>query len=96
MTVHVSMARIQGKYFVSFNHVRARVERGNVILKSRHLKILGIERVRKSNYVLLNGNVLAHACPDGYLVRIKTMPFPGFPDTHENFGFGATFEAPEK
>lgn len=96
MTVRIDMARWNGKYYVRIGHTSARVEEGRrhsaprVVLKDRHLKILGITRYRREEYFLLNGKTLAHGKRDVGFVVVKDLPLPGFPaDRHKDFEWSA-------
>lgn len=85
MNVRIQLARYGGKYYVRIGLTSARVFRGHVELKPRHLKLLGFVGRKGEDYVLLGGRTLVHACRDGMFITIKDLPIPGFPAHNRDF-----------
>lgn len=81
------MSRRSGELLFLLDGKSLPVHDGTVILKPRHLKLLGFVGRKGEDYVLLGGRTLAHACRDGMFVAIKDLPIPGFPAHNRDFGW---------
>lgn len=96
MKVRIDTSRRFGKFHMVIGGKRAVVKDGNVVLKPRHLKLLGFVGRKSEDYVLLGGRTLAHACRDGMFVTIRELPLPPFPDKLKDFEFSAEIEVLKK
>lgn len=86
MKVRVQMSRRGGELLFLLAGKPLPVHDGTVILKPRHLKLLGIPRQERNQYVLLDGRTVAVRHP-GYCVKVKDLPLPGFSYTEKDFGY---------